>query len=462
MKIAVCLRQGQDGEINPFDASAYECALSFPDAEISLVSMGPASVAGLLERLSRLGATRAILLCDPAFAGADTLATAYTLSLAMKKLNPDLIFCGRQTLIGDTGQTGPMLAQMLGRSFYAGVLSLNGLICRTRNGEQTIRPPTVLTVEKEAILRLPSLRSHSVTPEIWGASALGAEVSRCGLQGSPTRVLKTFENRSGRRICKMISPEQFRAVLSEVLSAKAAPNEAHFSSSGEKLRRVFCIGDSTFPHAQAICEKPEILPLTDALTLVEIIQREEPDAILFGNDPAGKELAARTAATLQTGLCADCTALDVEDDRLVMYRPALSGTLIAKIVCRVKPAMATMQNLTDDTGKLTIAAGYGLREHLDEIRAFAKRLNADFAVSRKLVDFGYAPYAEQVGLTGKTVSPRVYLAIGISGAIHHIVGMNRSGIVIAVNPDRDAQIFDYADYGILCDFSVFKKEMESC
>lgn len=452
MKIAVCLRQGQDGEINPFDASAYECALSFPGAQVTLVSMGPAKVAELLERLSRLGAARAVLLCDPAFAGADTLATAYTLSLAMKKLDPDLIFCGRQTLIGDTGQTGPMLAQMLDRPLCSGVLSLNGSVCRTRNGEQTIRPPAVLTVEKEAVLRLPSLRSRPVTPELWDAAALGADVSRCGLQGSPTRVLQTFENRSGRRNCNMIAPEQLTTLLSEALSAHMVRNKDDFSSSSEKLCRVFCIGDSPFPYAQAICENPDVLPQTDPSTLAQAIRREKPDAVLFGNDPAGKELAARTAAILQTGLCADCTALDVEDGRLVMYRPALSGALIARIVCRTKPAMATVQSKTGRTAGLTVAAGYGVRDHLEELRTLAGRWNADLAVSRKLVDHGYAPYAEQVGLTGKTVCPQVYLAFGISGAIHHIVGMDRSGTVIAVNPDPDAPIFHFADYGILCGF----------
>ena len=113
MKIVVCLRQGTDGEINPFDASAYETALRIAGADITLLSMGPLSVAPLLERLSRLGAKRAVLLSDKVFAGADTLATAYALSMAVKTLSPELVICGRQTLIGDTAQTGPMLSALL-------------------------------------------------------------------------------------------------------------------------------------------------------------------------------------------------------------------------------------------------------------------------------------------------------------------------------------------------------------
>ena len=95
MKIVVCIRQSVSGEINPFDACAYEAALCLPDAEITLLSMAPLSAKDFLLKLTRLGAKKAILLNDRSFAGADTLATAYTLSLAIRKLNPDLILCGR-------------------------------------------------------------------------------------------------------------------------------------------------------------------------------------------------------------------------------------------------------------------------------------------------------------------------------------------------------------------------------
>ena len=102
MKIVVCIRQGLDGEISPFDASAYEAALRFNDAEVVLLSMASLSSKDFLLNLTRLGAKKAVLLNDKAFAGADTLATAYTLSLAIKKLAPEIVICGRQTLIGDT------------------------------------------------------------------------------------------------------------------------------------------------------------------------------------------------------------------------------------------------------------------------------------------------------------------------------------------------------------------------
>ena len=86
---------------------------------------------------------------------------------------------------------------------------------------------------------------------------------------------------------------------------------------------------------------------------------------------------------------------------------------------------------------------------MEKAKAFAERMGASTATSRKMVDNNLMPYPMQVGLTGKTVSPPVYIAIGISGAVHHIAGMERSGVAIAINPDKDAPIFDYADFGIV-------------
>ena len=151
MRIVVCVRQGLDGEINPFDASAYEAALRIPNSEVILISIAPASTGDFLLSLTRLGAKRAILLSDKAFAGADTLATAYTLSLAVKQIAPDLVFCGRQTLIGDTAQTGVMLATLLGFPAVTNVMSMETddehITCVTRSGDLVNAPFPALVTE---------------------------------------------------------------------------------------------------------------------------------------------------------------------------------------------------------------------------------------------------------------------------------------------------------------------------
>ena len=135
-----------------------------------------------------------------------------------------------------------------------------------------------------------------------------------------------------------------------------------------------------------------------------------------------------------------------------MYRPALAGTRIAKIVSRTRPAMATVRT-EDRSGDVVVTAGWGVKDRLDVVKAVADHLGAELAATRKMVDNGLLPYRMQVGLTGKTVSPPVYIALGVSGAVHHIAGMQRAGTVIAINPDPNAPIFEYADYGISDAFS---------
>lgn len=452
MKILVCIRQGLDGEINPFDACAYEEALRVKNAEVIIISMGPLTAKDFLLRLTRLGAKKAILLSDKAFAGADTLATAYTLSLAVKKLNPDLIFCGRQTLVGDTAQTGPMLSVMTKTNLITNVMSIDeigdSVTCTTRDMTvETVTLPALLTIERINNLRLPSILSKMGEVEVWTAEDIGAEEQRCGLKGSPTRVIKTFENESGRRKCKFISFDELQNAVDEGLK-KSREKIAAVSSPDVKLDKVYIVGEAPRSFAEMVSEDITVLPITNADDLAEKINFEKPNAVLWGSDSLSKKLSSQVAAKLGLGLCADCTLLETDGESLYMYRPALSGSIIAKIESLTKPAMATVRT-TQKGGDIVLAAGWGAKENLEKIKAFAKKISADLATTRKAVDNNILPYSLQVGLTGKTVSPAVYIAVGVSGAIHHIVGMRQSGTVIAINPDKDAPIFDYADFGII-------------
>ncbi len=452
-RVVVCVRQGLDGELGPFDACAYEMALRLEDAEVTLLSMGPATASELLLRLTRLGAKKAILLSDKAFAGADTLATAYALSLAVRRLAPDLVLCGRQTLIGDTAQTGPMLSELAGLSLATGVMGIRSLdggraLLDTREGGAEVALPALLTVERVGALRLPRLRSKVGEVEVWDAAALGADTARCGLGGSPTRVVKTVENRSGRRKCQMIRRDQLDEVIAHSLAHRGEA-EAVAGKSDERLARVCIVGEAPRAFAETVSDDITLLELTDADELVERIRALSPTAVLWGSDSASKRLAAQVAARLGLGLCADCTALAVEGGELMMIRPALSGSVIARIRSLTLPAMATVRTESGSASDVIVGAGMGVKDELDRVRAFAERWNAELCASRRLVDNGYATYDMQVGLTGKVVSPPVYIAVGISGAVHHIVGMQRAATVIAINPDKDAPIFDYADYGVV-------------
>ena len=451
MKIVVCVKQSANGEINPFDASAYEAALNIPGGEITLLSMGPQKTAPFLEELTRLGTHRAVLLCDKAFAGADTLATSYALALAIKRLEPQLVVCGRQSVDGDTGQVGPSLAVRLGYSLVTNVMQISStadkLVFKDRNGAETeYNNETVITAEKSMRLRLPSIRSKKTQTEIWTADDIGADTSLCGLAGSPTRVLKTFRNESDRRRCKFIKPDGLNAAIEAGL--KKGREKIKPVISEKRLKSVWCAGNSPVDFAQTVGESITVIDIETPEKTAEKIRNGKPDAVLWGSDPVSKAIAPQVAALLETGLCADCTALETDGETLYMYRPACSGDIIAKIRCETKPPMATVRTAEEEQKKIIIGIGYGAREYIPEIKALAEKLNAGIAATRKAVDNDLLPYEIQVGLTGKTVNPEVYIAVGISGAVHHIAGIRQSGTVIAVNSDPEAPIFNYADYGI--------------
>ena len=454
MKVVVCIRQSADGEINPFDASAYETALRIKGAEITLLSMGPEKTAAFLENLTRLGAKEAILLTDKAFAGADTLATSYTLSLAINQLKPDLIICGRQSVDGDTGQVGPSLSVNTGYKLLTNIMSVvsceKNIVGVNRGGETVSADfPVLITVEKSLNLRLPSIRSKTAPVTVLGAADLNADLSRCGIAGSPTRVIKTFENEQDRRRCKFINPSELKSAIEDGLKKGAKKISPQVSE--KKLKNVWIVGEAPREAAKAVAETITVVAMDSPEKMAELIRNENPNAVLWGSDPLSKAVAPQVAALLKTGLCADCTALETDGETLYMYRPACSGNIIAKIRCETAPPMATVRTAEQTSKNIIIGIGYGAKQSIPEIKALAENLGAGIAATRRMVDNDYLPYELQVGLTGKSVNPDVYIALGISGAVHHIAGIRQSGTVIAVNPNRDAPIFKYADYGVVAE-----------
>lgn len=238
---------------------------------------------------------------------------------------------------------------------------------------------------------------------------------------------------------------------------------------------------------------------TDAIC--QLSKKYDPASIMFGATDDGRDLAPRVAARLHTGLCADCTALDVTDDKLVAWtRPALGGNICATIICDVnRPQMGTvrpkvfkpaeMDNnrtgeviaFTPEAGAVSrvelvkkealssenavkideadmIAAGgrgFGSKENFDVLEQLAALfLNSAVAGTRAAIDEGWLTHSQQVGQSGKSVTPHIYFACGISGAIQHLSGMKDSDIIIAINKDAEAPIFTVAHYGIVGDVNV--------
>ena len=237
-----------------------------------------------------------------------------------------------------------------------------------------------------------------------------------------------------------------------------------------------------------------------AKSIYTIVQRYEPEIVLFGATSIGRDLAPRLAARIHTGLTADCTGLEIDaETRLLrMTRPAFGGNLMATIVCQdFRPQMATvrpgvmtpMDNDNDRKGevimedvgltdadmnvkiievakeekkklditeaRILVSGGRGLGgpEGFDLLAELAEAMEGEISSSRASVDAGWIEKARQVGQTGKTVRPDIYFALGISGAIQHLAGMEESGLIIAINKSDAAPIFDVADLGIVGDLN---------
>ncbi len=217
------MRQGVPSIINPYDVHGVEEAVSLKEkmgGKVTIVSMGPPQAAEALKKAMTFGADRAILLSDRAFGGSDSLATAYILSTALKKINKtepiDLVLAGKEAIDGDTAQTGPGIAQRLGFPQLTYVIKVRELTDsiiiverKTESGRQVVEAqlPALITVEKELNeLRYASLpnvmKAAEYEPEIWDAKSLSFDTTQMGLKGSPTSVSKIFAplGRSGGEI----------------------------------------------------------------------------------------------------------------------------------------------------------------------------------------------------------------------------------------------------------------------
>ncbi|PIP14408.1 MAG: electron transfer flavoprotein subunit alpha [bacterium (Candidatus Stahlbacteria) CG23_combo_of_CG06-09_8_20_14_all_34_7] len=240
------------------------------------------------------------------------------------------------------------------------------------------------------------------------------------------------------------------------------------------------------------------IDITYANILSEIILKYKPEIVLAGSTTLGRSLLPRVAAKIRTGLTADCTELDIDpsDGKLLQTRPAAGGSIMATIITpNSRPQMSTVRhkvfkesyfdesrfgeiidfevkdsyidkrtkyisfkkdesqtiNLSD--ADIIVSGGRGLKqaENFKLVYSLAAVLNGAVGASRPVIDDGWLPFSHQVGQTGKTVSPKIYVALGISGSIQHLAGMKSSDVIIAINKDENAPIFQIADYGIVGD-----------
>ncbi len=277
--------------------------------------------------------------------------------------------------------------------------------------------------------------------------------------------------------------EKSKAMLSSVLLGYQVEKEA------EEL--IYYGADRVFLYDHPSLKDFDVIRYKE--NLVSLVREEKPGIFLIGATRIGRALGPRVAAALQTGLTADCVELNVDEKgSLIQIRPAFSGNIMAKIRTKTKPQMATVRykvmkkmernpdrkgeiikkkvRIVEETGieilekressevdlaeaEIVVSCGRGLRkpEDIKLIEKLAESLNGVLGSSRPLVDDGWISKEHQVGFSGNTVKPKLYIACGISGAPQHLFGMRDSEIIIAVNKDPSAPIFNFSDYGVIGD-----------
>jgi len=286
---------------------------------------------------------------------------------------------------------------------------------------------------------------------------------------------------AGRRLA-----DERRSELSAVLLG---------GSEAEAQELVRWGADRVYLCSDAIYEHFNDEPYAEMLSL--LIKEHRPEIVLAGATPIGRSFFPRVAAKLWTGLTADCTSLEIDKEtgNLLQVRPAFGGNIMATILCpHNRPQMATVRPRVMKRGRydeekkgavirvdaqglssrtrviqtikevseiavnlqevdVIVSGGRGLGDAkgFKLLEELAEVLGGAVGASRAAVDEGWVPYSHQVGQTGKTVCPRMYIACGISGAVQHLVGMQSSDIIIAINKNPDAPIFNVATYGIVGD-----------
>jgi electron transfer flavoprotein alpha subunit len=547
-------RDGLELEMNPYCRRAVTKGAELAHATggtATVITLGPPAAEDSLREAIAWGADDGILITDPAFAGSDTLATARALAEALRREGPwDVIVAGRNSVDADTGQVAPEVAELLGLPFLAGVRELGidgGRIsahCEYDDGwvRAEVALPAVLScaerlcepakVDPEGRAAVPSERIRRVT-----AADLGP--GPWGQAGSPTVVgqVRLLEVQRQRQVLSGPTAGQVREAVA-LMADRGALSQPERDDTGDgdvppsrdsgpavavileperprvarellggAARLAAVIGghvvaiavDATVgPDVAASWGADRLVALRGALVeedtaraVSEWAGSQQPWGLLGPGTMWGREVCSRVAARLGAGLTGDAVDLTAVDGRLVGWKPAFGGQLVAAISATSAVQMATVRPgilavsqprralklpttslsveparrvvhvdaARDDeldvlaAARVVVGVGTGVRpEEYPSLDPLLALLGAELAATRKVTDKGWLPRSRQVGLTGRSIGPRLYIALGLSGKFNHVVGVRGAGEVLAINTDPDALVFGVADVGIVGDW----------
>ena len=568
------VRDGVPLEVNAYcrRANAKAVELAGPGGEVVVFTMGPPAAADALREMIACGAHRGVHLCDPAFAGSDTLATAVALAAAIRREGPfDLVLAGLNSLDSDTGQVPVEVAELLGLPFAAGVrdLEVDGRAFTARletdDGYCTVTGdlPVALSAAERlcAPSKAPPEEYSKVADDLimrLAAADLDVSAEQLGASGSPTSVGPVRVLTATRRALRASSVAEAVDMLEEFgafVDAPESDDAADDASPGSAIlleagtdgahadvgeRSVWCFFTEPGVGAELLGEAAELAawisgtvtavttiadpaarpgfgaagadrllliesavePSEQAAALASVAAERLPWGLLVEGTRSGRVVASIVAARCGWGLTGDAVGLEVSPSgRLVAWKPAFGGRLQVPILSRSPVQMATIrpgvlalrpprvdapepeaellpappparirtvavERDDDDSGELrrartVVAVGVGVEPDgytvIDELRAALG--DAALGATRRVTDQGWVPRGRQIGVTGHAVSPRLLVAVGSSGRFNHTVGIRNAGVLMAVNSNPEAEIFDQVDVGLIGEWQTVVPEL---
>jgi electron transfer flavoprotein alpha subunit len=535
-------------------SKAVDLVSSAEGGSVTVLTLGPPAAEDVLREAIAWGRDRGadirgVLLTDPAFAGSDTFATARALAGALRREGPfDLILTGKNSLDADTGQVPPQLAEMLDVPFAAGVKRLkidNGMLrlgCEHDDtwvememkwpallscAERLCDPSKVPPAQRAEVPTqfITTLTAADVGPGDWGTACSLTEVGDCRTVAVDRSRLVAPDASLGAQVREVVRQLIDRGALNgngkqaEPLPVTAGPGHVIAvlaDPDHDTITRELCglaarlagemQGSTVLLASHAIAAAEAGSWGADRLVRLEGIDVEEdiargvaswvsdtptpPWAILASSTAHGREVASRVAAAIGAGLTGDATDVEIVDGRLIAWKPAFGGQLVAAVTASSPVQMVTMRSgvvapseprdhvaehtsvtvqsrgrvvvhsrsRQDELESLAVAdvvigIGQGVpTDELHQLEELRDLLGAQIGCTRKVTDTGAMPHARQIGVTGRAISPGLYVAIGTSGKFNHMVGVRTAGFVLAINPDPDALVFQHADVGVVASF----------